>query len=111
MNWIELVAARIWRNLAGAPISEAAKEEIVAQAIEDTEAGRPFGYVEPEEKKKPKTEPMTSPAKKKGRKPSSLDSQFSEMMEKIRKEAAAKAATERLRLEMRKWGNWEPWLQ
>lgn len=41
--WQELVRERILANLAGTTLSDEQKEEIVAEAIESTEAGVPFG--------------------------------------------------------------------
>lgn len=79
---IELLTARIWRNLAGAPISESAKQEIVQSAIEDTEHARPFNGATEESPSKPKEdEPIVR----------------GEKLEVLRKKARA-------------WAGWEPWL-
>lgn len=61
--WIAPVAERILANLEGKPLSEEQKDEIVQQAIDDTEAGRPFNFVAPEESK-PKEDPLTSRGEK-----------------------------------------------
>lgn len=49
MNWGQLIRDRVIPNLA-AHLSPEQKEEIIAQAIADTEAGRVFGAA-PEEPK------------------------------------------------------------
>jgi hypothetical protein len=87
MRWIEQLAARIRAHLAASPISDAAKEEIVAEAIEDTEAGRPFN----------------APAPRK----SALDDDRAALLAKQAADAEAARAKERLRLAARQWAGWE----
>lgn len=58
MNWLELVAGRIWNTLRGAGMPEAKAARVLAeemeQVIEATEHGRPFGA--PQEETKPAEE-------------------------------------------------------
>jgi hypothetical protein len=60
MNWVAIIRNRILDNLAAATVSESVKEEIVAQAIADTEAGQPFG-ASPEESKPETDERLRKP--------------------------------------------------
>jgi len=96
MNWKQLIRDRILANLAARPISQKAKDEIVEAALEDTEAGRPFGAADEDEERKKKkkgkppiilgpldTEPIADPITSRGEKLSDL-----------RKEA-------------HRWGGWE----
>lgn len=54
MNWITMVADRIRQNLKWSPASEAIKDQVVAEAI-DQFANAPA----PEEKKQEEEEPLT----------------------------------------------------
>lgn len=95
MNWKQLLRDRILGNLASAPVSQKAKDEIVAEAIEATEAYRHFGETEDEERKKKARKPIV---------PGPLDTapvadpitSRNEKMSDLRKAA-------------RRWGGWEPW--